>query len=159
MINKFKDKIKIWLDRIFMILYFYRDYRTYKKYNYNNPNVKMVAAKDSRLLRQTHIIEKGMSLSSPKVGFGQDKIKQLLSYLDEYKVLGYSTENFAYKNAITVLLEYQKQQEADANSMFPEFGKLVVDKLLRNELAQSLHHYTSPLNNFLRQFRTSARDG
>lgn len=104
--SKLKRKIKIFMNRCGMFLEFFNDYREYKKWNYNNPAVHTQNAQEAKILRQTHIIEKGLSLSSPRKGFGQEKIKELFNMLDEYIYLGYSTREMPFQNALLVLRQY-----------------------------------------------------
>lgn len=112
MLLYFKEKIKIHLDRFRMINEFYHDYKEYKKWNYNSPNVRTQNANDARLLRQAHILEKGLSLSNPRKGFGKEKVKELLFMLDEYTKMGFCTDNFAFQNAICILNQYASFQKS-----------------------------------------------
>lgn len=112
MLSYFKEKIKIKLDRITMINEFYHDYKDYKKWNYNSPHARTQNAQDARILRQTHILEKGLSLSNPRMGFGKEKIKVLLFMLDEYIKEGFCTDDFAFQNAICILNQYSSFQKS-----------------------------------------------
>ena len=80
--KRIKNKIKRFINRATMFLEFYQDYKNYKRWNYNNPAVKTRAAQESKMLRQTHMIEKGMSLSAPRKGFGQQKINSFKSSIN-----------------------------------------------------------------------------
>lgn len=119
-----RRKVKLFIDKFSMIYEFYWDYINYKRWNYNNPKVKTQVAQESKILRQTHMIEKGMSLSSPRKGFGQEKIKTLFYMLEEYLLLGYPSEGMPFQDALCVLNEYVKMQK--------EFGfenKQMINKL------------------------------
>lgn len=109
--KKIKSKIKITLNRSIMFWEFYQDYRNYKKWNYNNPRVKTRAAQESKILRQAHMIEKGMSLTSPREGFGQQKISVLFDMMDQYLKMGYPSDGVAFQDAIEVLNAYVVMQE------------------------------------------------
>lgn len=85
---------------------FYRDCKQYSKYNYENMNNKSFEAFQGRIFRQTHIVEKGLSLTSPRKGFGVAKINQLLDFIDEYAALGYSKESVVFLNAVNVINQY-----------------------------------------------------
>lgn len=104
--DNLKKKIKIIIDRARMFFEFYHDYKDYKRWNYNNSKVKSLSAMESKILRQTHIIEKGLSLSTPRRGFGGPKIEELFTMLDEYLSLGYPTDNVPFQNALAVLSAY-----------------------------------------------------
>ena len=106
-----KQWVRIEIDRTKMFSEFLHDYRNYKKWNYNNPKIKTLGAQESKILRQTHIIEKGLSLSNPRKGFGQQKIDKLFSLLDEYVKYGFNTDNIPFQNAIQVLNEYDRIQK------------------------------------------------
>lgn len=94
-----------------MIYEFICDYCNYNRWNYNNPRVVTRAAQESKILRQTHMVEKGMSLSSPRKGFGQPKIKTLFEMLDSYLKQGYPSDGMPFQDALCVLNEYVKMQK------------------------------------------------
>lgn len=89
---------------------FYQDYRHYKRWNYNNPKVISKIALESMMLRQAHMIEKGMSLSVPRRGFGQQKIETLFEMMENYVKTGFPTNSISFQNAIVVLDEYIEMQ-------------------------------------------------
>lgn len=109
--QKIKKSIKFFLDKFSMMYEFLCDYRNYSRWNYNNPRVVTRAAQESKILRQTHMIEKGMSLTSPRKGFGQPKIKTLFEMLDTYLKLGYPSDGMPFQDALCVLNEYVKMQK------------------------------------------------
>ena len=103
------NTIKSLIDKIFpnlviAINYFY-DYKQYSKYNYKTKKVTYKKM-EGKIFRQTHIIEKGMSLSNPRKGFGIEKINLLLDYVDEYCKLGYPKDSTVFLNAIHVIKKY-----------------------------------------------------
>lgn len=108
--KKIKSNIRIALNRAGMFFEFYQDYRNYKKWNYNNPRVKTRTAQESKILRQTHMIEKGMSLTAPRKGFGQQKIEVLFDMLDQYLKMGYPPDGMPFQDAIIVLDAYVDMQ-------------------------------------------------
>lgn len=106
-----KKKIKFIIDRFSMIYEFWRDYCNYRRWNYNNPKVVTKAAQESKMLRQTHMIEKGMSLSEPRKGFGQQKIAVLFEMMDQYLKMGYPSDGMPFQDAIIVLNAYVDMQK------------------------------------------------
>lgn len=106
-----KKKIKFIIDRFSMIYEFWRDYCNYRRWNYNNPKVVTRAAQESKILRQTHMIEKGMSLSEPRKGFGQQKIAVLFEMMDQYLKMGYPSDGMPFQDAIIVLNAYVDMQK------------------------------------------------
>ena len=61
---------------------------------------------EAEITRVYHAIEKGLSLSDIKVGFGRDKAEYLLSLLIMYQKKGYSLDSSQYLTALVVLQEY-----------------------------------------------------
>ena len=118
-----------------MFLEFYQDYKNYKRWNYNNPAVKTRAAQESKMLRQTHMIEKGMSLSAPRKGFGQQKIKELFEMMNQYLKLGYPSDGMPFQDAIIVLNAYVQMQKklgyenADMIEKLKNYDKYRIDGL------------------------------
>lgn len=60
----------------------------------------------AKILATSHVIEKGLSLRTPRLGFGKDRIKSLSNHLKEYKSRKLLDNNFYYMNAISVLQAY-----------------------------------------------------
>lgn len=98
---------------------YYSDCCKFLKWQYNNPSLKTKDAYEAKILRQAHVLEKGMSLSSPKKGFGVRKALDLLNYIKEYTANGYRIEESqAAINALGVLgayVEFHKKR-----GFFPE---------------------------------------
>ena len=103
------------------------DYNEYKQWQYNNPKMKTQNAIEAKILRQTHVIEKGMSLSHPKEKFGVQKATELLAFIDEFVGYGYKIEeSISVLNAIGVLnayLEYQEKHKFKPKSVLKKFKK------------------------------------
>lgn len=86
---------------------YHDDCSEFLKWQYNNPNLKTKDAYEARILRQAHILEKGMSLSKPKKGFGVKKALELLEFIVEYQTNGYHiAESQAVINSLGVLSTY-----------------------------------------------------
>lgn len=111
MLLQVKRKIKLFWDRIRMFGEFFCDYIEYSRWNYNSRKISTQNAYEAKILRQAHIIEKGLSLSKPRKGFGQSKIFELFSMMDEYIALGFSVETISFKNAVYVLRAYISFQD------------------------------------------------
>lgn len=104
----FLKKQKRWTVSKYKLRKAYRsDYNEYKRWQYNNPYVKTKNALEAKILRQTHVIEKGMSLSHPREKFGVQKALELLDFIDEFAELGYKIEDSVpVLNALGVLKAY-----------------------------------------------------
>lgn len=68
------------------------DCQEYMRWQYNNPKLKTQNSLEARMLRQTHVIEKGMSLSHPREKFGVEKVCDLLEYIAEFCKQGFAIE-------------------------------------------------------------------
>lgn len=106
-INKLKDMGRRYKRSRTIKMEYKCDMKAYIQYNYNNPKLKSQHALEAKILRQAHMLEKGMSLSHPKDKFGVDKAMTLLGFVDEYKQCGYS-ENDAkvIHNALGTVYAY-----------------------------------------------------
>lgn len=83
------------------------DCREYTLWQYNNPRVQTQNALEAKILRQAHIIEKGMSLSEPREGFGVQKANMLIELIEEFIERDYKIEeSIPAVNAISVLAAY-----------------------------------------------------
>lgn len=109
--NKLVEFICDKIPSLVIFINYYNDYKKYAKYNFGNRKAKSFHAVQAKILRQTHIIEKGLSLSSPRKGFGTEKINMLLSYLEQYLDLQFPKEDITFKNAVNVLERYTEFQK------------------------------------------------
>lgn len=114
------NKYNLWKE-------YHSDYNEYKQWQYHNPNIKTQNAIEAKILRQTHVIEKGMSLSHPKEKFGVQKAMELLAFIDEFVEYGYKIEeSTSVLNALGVLkayLTYQEEHEFKPESVLKKFEK------------------------------------
>lgn len=111
-IEFFKNKKNKIMNTLYLLKSYYCDFKEYSHYQYNNPNVKTFNAFEAKILRQSHVIEKGMSLSHPKEKFGVQKAMELLDYIDEFSSYGYKIEDSAsVLNAVGVLKAYLSYHE------------------------------------------------
>lgn len=86
----------------------FRDDRlAYTQWHYSNPGLHSRNALEAKILRQAHVLEKGMSLSHPREKFGVEKALELLDFVDEFQKAGHSIpESTALCNSIGVLKAY-----------------------------------------------------
>lgn len=124
MILKVKKFIKLIIDKTRMLPEFLCDYWGYKKYNYNGLRKQTFSSFESMILRQTHIIEKGLSLEKPRVGFGEAKINDLFEMMSNYKNAGFPVDAYVYQHAVQVLFYYMKTQKALGYTNSALFGKI-----------------------------------
>ena len=79
------------------------------------------------LLRQNHIIEKGMSMPAPRRGFGQEKVEALIARVGRYcDLYGTARESFLlYVLAtIRVYIDYQRGDGVDIPAIETSFSEL-----------------------------------
>ena len=79
------------------------------------------------ILRENHIIEKGMSMQNPRRGFGQAKVSKLLEHLRLYNQLygSINHEFLIYPLAtIKVYISYQQQNDVDIEKIDTAFTQL-----------------------------------
>lgn len=99
------SKYKLWKA-------YHSDYEEYNHWQYHNPNVKTQNALEAKILRQTHVIEKGMSLSHPREKFGVQKALELLDFIDEFVECGYDIkDSVPVLNALGVIKAYLAYHE------------------------------------------------
>lgn len=101
--------VKLNKDRL--IKSFKYDYEQYNKYSENPLNL----SKDNLIgliTRQYHIIEKGLTMPSPRLGFGKANIKDLIKNCSEFK-RKYEKGNDQVSHAIKVVFEYLAYHEQE----------------------------------------------
>lgn len=78
-------------------------------------------------MRQTHVIEKGMSLSHPREKFSVQKAMELLEFIDEFTECGYKVEDsIPILNTLGVLktfLTYHEERGFKPENVFKKFEK------------------------------------
>ena len=107
---------------------YYNDLLEYSRWQYNNPSLISQNALEAKILRQTHVIEKGMSLSEPRPKFGVQKAIELLDYIEALCSAGYKIENSVpVQNAVGVLEAYIKfhaEREFEPKNVISGFEKV-----------------------------------
>lgn len=83
------------------------DCRQYIKWQYNNPKIRTKGAFEAKILRQAHVLEKGMSLKYPREKFGVQKAVELLDFIEEYETAGFQIcDSIPVINSLSVLGAY-----------------------------------------------------
>ena len=81
----------------------------YQNWEYHNPDLHTQNSLGAKIFRQTHVLEKGMSVGKPKEKFGVQKAMELMDMIKEYEGYGYKVEeSSAVLNALGVLNSYLK---------------------------------------------------
>lgn len=112
--NLLKESIAFWLKL--------------RKYNASSNTGKDIEKVQYALLRQTHTLEKGMSLREPKKGFGQEKALNLLNALFDY-ANRYATIDREYLqypvNTLLAYITYIKKQGIAIDKIEKKFQALI----------------------------------
>lgn len=80
-------------------------YIRYSQIGRNELNCGQLGA---RMLASAHVIEKGMSLPSPRLGYGEKMVVSLIELVQRYKSLGFDLSALPYTNALAVLCAYRE---------------------------------------------------
>src|SRR5690554_2620715 len=96
------------------------------------------------LLRENHIIEKGMSMRNPKKGFGQEKVLALLKRLIKYKQLYHEENPLFLRYPLTTVDEYIAYTKKNG-IYIPEIESLF------NQLAKDVNISTKPASGIIQR--------
>lgn len=106
----FPDKIlrylySVFAKRIMTISAYCYDCRKYNKYS---DTVLLKKEKEiiGNIVKHYHVIEKGLTMPKPRLGFGQGKVRRVIFECNRYIDL-YGTNEFQLKYAISVVKEYK----------------------------------------------------
>lgn len=91
---------------------------------------------DARITFHAHALEKGMSHTVIRLGFGRSALNRLAECLGAYNKLGYPKSSKAYVNALSVLREYagiHNRENFDTNYLVDIFGKEIIDEATRSK--------------------------
>lgn len=66
---------------------------------------------EASITRLYHTIEKGLSYTDYRAGFGKDNVDKLMTSLEQYASKGYDTSAFFYETALSCLKEYVKKNK------------------------------------------------
>ena len=109
-----------------------------RQYNATNHTDDDMQKMQYTILRENHVIEKGMSMLSPRKGFGQEKVKHLLDRLSQYeKQYGKQDAPFLSYPLSTVkaYIDYSKNSGVEIPDIEQSFEQLV--KLVPTALIES----------------------
>jgi nitroreductase len=122
--NYLKNNLSdVWLDRvkffrevfIFIPNYLNDAYR-YARYSATRLNVNNKNELRAMLIKNFHIIEKGLSLPSPRPGFGRVVVDKTISQLEQYlKNHGVDVLSFQVENALNAYIDFNKLHNQDVS--------------------------------------------
>lgn len=82
---------------------------------------------EARLTKAYHSIEKGLSYSNIRLGFGKDVLRSVTDLMFQYRELGFPLENHVYKTALSNLhkyIELHKKNKYDVKKLEKIFDEL-----------------------------------
>lgn len=94
------------INKIQLIYHHRYDRLLYEKFAFWISSWKTYENLRSRITINYHIIEKGLSNASPRLGFGQKVIESLIHLLEQYINYEYPIEDVRFQTGLTVLKEY-----------------------------------------------------
>ena len=81
-------------------------YRRFEKYSYTDSRCRTFPQFEASIIRLYHTIEKGLSYSNYRPGFGKENVEKLIATLQSYSDQGYDCTAFAYETALSCLQAY-----------------------------------------------------
>ncbi len=79
-----------------------------------------------------HVIEKGLTMPAPRLGFGLIQLQQLILLLDKYKKIGFPVKEYEYIYSIKILEEYLS---------FHELRGYQLNADLKNKISNALNYH------------------
>lgn len=109
-----KEKIKKATPR--RLLYYYTLFSAVRLYMYDikrrvRDKIYNVSTEDKLYRDLTvayHIVEKGLTMPAPRLGFGKGVVLSLCGMVHKFHELGFSADNIAFIQAVSVLGEYEE---------------------------------------------------
>ena len=96
--------------------------------NFNADNLR------SKITFHYHAIEKGLSNANLRLGFGEQAFNELFWAMDEYVSKGYSTDDYRFQSAISVIQSYvELHNNKNFSVEWVEKNLVKYSKYLRNE--------------------------
>ena len=103
-------------------------WRFTRRYNASNHTDKDIEKMQYTLSRETHTIEKGMSMRNPRKGFGQEKVSNLINRLKKYNQLyGMTDSSFLYYPLSTIksYIEYTNKTGVSIPDIEESYAELL----------------------------------
>lgn len=101
----------------------------YAKYSNSYKELATEAKYEAMITYHYHVIEKGLTMPEPRLGFGQDKLDGLVKLCLQYKQKCYDTSRLAYTHALKVLSAYLAFHEEHRFEIEPKLRMRIADLL------------------------------
>lgn len=105
-----------------------RFWRLTSRYNASHHTDDDIEKMQYVILRENHVIEKGMSMRNPKKGYGQEKVRKLLEHLKKYNSLyGRDNKDFLQYPLSTIhsYINYTEKQGVNIDNIKMDFCKFI----------------------------------
>lgn len=110
------DKAKLLREVLLFLPNYIRDAYRYAKYSATRLDVKNKSQLRAMLMKNFHIIEKGLSLPSPRPGFGRAVVEKTISQLEQYlKHHGVDALPFQVLNALEAYVAFNRLHGQDVS--------------------------------------------
>lgn len=131
------NRLKIVREIILFIPNFFCDAYRYAKYSVLVLDVKNKSQLRAMLTKNFHIIEKGLSLASPRLGFGRGVIQKTTFQLDKYvKYHGVDTLVFQVINTLDAYVTFNKLNLEDVSYLEVYLKEFRTINLVDNNLSE-----------------------
>lgn len=107
-------------------------------------NSSMVTYEDSEtkllanIIRNYHVIEKGLTMPDRRLGFGKERLENLIFDCQKY-IIQYNASDQQLQHAIDVIDEYRRLHEMD-HYQLPNHLIILIDDLIINRLNYEIHN-------------------
>ncbi len=169
MINRIKDKIHafvFWQTSIGEVVNKIYDLNLFYKYSFTQNNLKTKEKFEYYLTKQYHIIEKGLSLPSPRLEFGKETILNLIiKSTNYYEIYGTSELLTSISSCLNEYLNFNKIHNVNTDTDYYNNIRKFINEVQPNKLGGTkemtkkalLKSIDFDFKNFLKT-RTSVRD-
>ena len=86
-------------------------YKRFKKYAFLDTKCESYEQFEASIIRLYHTIEKGLTYSNYRPGFGKTNVDNLLISLEQYNAKGYDINAFCYRTALSCLDNYIRKNK------------------------------------------------
>lgn len=123
--KRVKKPIKDYHYKMFVKKNFKYDREKYLKYSFEYGDTKTQRHHEADLIFYYHKIEKGLSLASPRVGFGNKAIEELVQKLEYYtKTYGWDNISLISLNALYEYYKFNKKNNVELAELFEKLENL-----------------------------------
>ena len=121
--------------RMRLLTYYYSDYRRFVRYSFGFYKNKSFGNLRAKLTLHYHSIEKGLSYTNIRLGFGKTALEKLLYTIKQYEIKSYPIDDDRYQNALNSIqkyIKYHRDNGYDVSSLETR----IKDSLLNLNLSQ-----------------------